>query len=118
MSEDSLRYSELKPAGSRIRVALFIALVGALGWFLFAERWIGVRPDGDNVTRVGTYLSLAACTRDVQKTGGWCGKGCRVYGGTVADCIPLLSIPKKGYPSRHNPDQGSSPHNPDPRPGK
>jgi hypothetical protein len=79
-----------------VGVAIFLALAGAVGWFLLTKGRTGLRYDGDHVTRTGTYRSLDACSRDVEKMGGWCGKNCRDYGeGIISDCAPNLAIPKK-----------------------
>ena len=75
-------------------IAILAVLAGASGWWLFAESWTGIKPDGDKTVRIGTYRSLEACRSDVEKTGGWCGKGCKDYSGAIAGCSPDLPIPK------------------------
>jgi hypothetical protein len=84
------------PGHSRLLfgIAIFVVAAGASGWWLFAESWTGIKPDGDKIVGIGTYRSLDACRSDVEKTGGWCGKGCKDYGGAIAGCNPDLPIPK------------------------
>jgi hypothetical protein len=75
-------------------IAAILAL--ALGWFLLEKPWMGIRENGNIANPMGAYRSLSACTREVEKTGGWCGKGCKVYGDdSIADCRPLVTITKR-----------------------
>jgi hypothetical protein len=50
----------------------------------------------EQAVNAGTYKTLDDCKRHVEKTGGWCGHNCKDYGsGLIADCKPLLQVPKK-----------------------
>jgi len=58
------------------------------------QRWTGLAadPHGRVTSR---YSSFEACQNEVQKLGGWCGKGCTEYpDGSVADCNPLIKVEK------------------------
>ena len=55
--------------------------------------WTGIRSDK---IRTGTYISLNSCRKEVEKSGGWCGRGCELYSdGTTTDCDPLVVVSKK-----------------------
>jgi hypothetical protein len=96
MNQNGPTNPERRSSPLLIGVVIFLALAGAASPFLFTKPWMGIRQSGEQVTRVGTYRSPDACRRDVEKTGGWCGKGCGAYGeGSIADCNPLLTIPRK-----------------------
>jgi hypothetical protein len=68
---------------------------------VFATRhpneWTGFRNDpATKPTVIGTYSSFELCAKDVETTGGWCGRKCTAYpNGSYADCNPLTPIPKK-----------------------
>lgn len=58
--------------------------------------WAGIQSDGSRSTIVGHYDSLESCQATMKNAGGACGKGCRDYGnGLIADCQPLIPIPKE-----------------------
>src|ERR1700733_10685900 len=77
-------------------VAIFLFLAGIVGWRLLSKPWTGMRVDGPRASRAGSYRTLDKCKLEIEKTGGWCGEDCKDYGnGTIADCNPNLSIPKK-----------------------
>jgi hypothetical protein len=68
---------------------------GEVGCSLLPARWMGIKENVGGLTNVGGYRSLAACTRDVEKVGGFCGKDCKDHRrGSISDCNPLLRIPK------------------------
>jgi hypothetical protein len=77
-------------------IAIFLLLVIAFGWWLLDKPWTGITADGDKLKSVGTYRSLDECTKEVEKTGGFCGKDCENYGaGSIANCITNVPIPRK-----------------------
>jgi hypothetical protein len=81
--------------GSFAAVCIVTAVVVAAGCNLH-ERWTGISSGAEAQSIFGRYRSLEECRSSVEKIGGWCGKACRVYAsGKVADCAPLLKIPKK-----------------------
>jgi hypothetical protein len=58
------------------------------------QRWTGLIADPDGRV-IGHYSSFETCRNQVEKVGGWCGKGCNEYpGGPVADCKPLIKAQK------------------------
>jgi hypothetical protein len=57
--------------------------------------WTGLRIENDKVVKVASYSTLEACKIEIGKTGGSCGRNCVDYPqGQVADCNPLVTIPK------------------------
>jgi hypothetical protein len=74
--------------------AAFMTLTGGIG--CSSPAWSGMTMSDLQITSVHLYRSLELCTKDIQKTGGWCGKNCRDYGrNNIADCKPLVKIEKK-----------------------
>jgi len=63
---------------------------GGVHLFRPTDTWMGIR-DGEPLVEIGTYRTLDACKKAVQKTGGWCGRNCTNYGnGEIANCKPLM----------------------------
>ena len=81
-----------------LAIVAFIIICGI--YLLESMLWTGMRLENGHSLRVGKYPSLERCQREVEKTGGWCGKGCRDYGSAgVADCDPLVAVPQVGKAS-------------------
>jgi hypothetical protein len=79
-----------------VGILISLALICALSWFLLAKNWEGIIYQNGKSIDIGNYHSLEECRADVEKTGGWCGKNCKDYGGgSIANCDPNLPIPKK-----------------------
>jgi hypothetical protein len=79
---------------------IIIAILVLAGAFILlrpTDTWIGLRSNGERESTNGvTYKTLDACKRDMEKVGGWCGRNCQDYGsGLIADCDPVLQVPKK-----------------------
>jgi hypothetical protein len=69
-------------------VLLAVIAVGLLVLAVLPKRWIGFTEKNE---LIGSYYSFARCKREVEKRGGWCGKGCVQYGsGSIANCDPLI----------------------------
>jgi hypothetical protein len=82
---------------ARIVVVVFLVVIASATWLLLRRPWMGIGTSGSHdVISLGTYRSLDACTKDVEKGGGWCGRDCRLYRqGSIADCNPLVTVPKR-----------------------
>src|SRR5450755_4265010 len=79
-----------------VGMVFLLVLASTGGCFFVPKSWTGIRMEGTRSSKVGTYRSLDACRTDVEQTGGSCGKDCREYdAGLIADCNPLVDIPKK-----------------------
>jgi hypothetical protein len=79
-----------------VGVVIILALAVVVGLLVPPKRWSGIRQEGERLTITGAYRSLDACRSDVEKIGGSCGENCVDYGnGSIANCNPLVSVPKK-----------------------
>jgi hypothetical protein len=85
----------VKPYRLAFIVIAVLAAAGAFTLFRPTDTWMGLRGE-EQAVNAGTYKTLDDCKRHVERTGGWCGHNCKDYGsGLVADCKPLVQVPKK-----------------------